>query len=86
MTPKRLELHIEELVLKGFAPRERHALADAFERELAHLIAAGGLPLASAPDIDLRQVDAGCFRVATGRKAKTTGAQIARAVYEGLRR
>jgi hypothetical protein len=33
----RLELSIEELVLFGFAPAERHRLADEIERELSRI-------------------------------------------------
>lgn len=37
----RLELTIDDLVLVGFDPRDRHRIADAIERELAtHLVPA----------------------------------------------
>jgi hypothetical protein len=84
--PPAIELHVEELILEGFAPAERHAVADAFERELTRLLTAHGLahtPLAGA---EAAQVDAGSVRVSPGGGARAAGAQIARAVYGGLRR
>ncbi|HEX8116016.1 MAG TPA: hypothetical protein VF521_01975 [Pyrinomonadaceae bacterium] len=79
-----IELHVGELVLEGFAPAERHAVADAFERELTRLLNTHGLPN-SRPG-EAARLDAGSVRVAPGLGAKAAGAQIARAVYGGLKR
>jgi len=85
--PAAIELHVEELVLEGFAPAERHAVADAFERELSRLFAERGLPAAregaGGASFD---VDAGSVRLAPGTRAGAAGAQLARAVYGGLTR
>jgi hypothetical protein len=48
VTRRSVYVHIEELVLHGFPPLERHALRDAVERELAALVAAHGVPAAGA--------------------------------------
>ncbi len=32
--PYNIELHIEELVLHGFSPNDRHAIGEAVQREL----------------------------------------------------
>jgi hypothetical protein len=85
--PLAIELHVEELVLEGFAPAERHAVADAFERELSRLLAERGLPSArEGAGGAAFDVDAGSVRIAPGTRAGAAGAQIARAVYGGLRR
>lgn len=78
-----IELHIEELVLLGFAPGDRYRIGAAVERELAWLLEQGeGLSLAQSSEITF--LDGGRFEVARDSKAETVGAQIARAVYGGL--
>ena len=84
--PAAIELHVEELVLEGFAPSERHAVADAFERELTRLLAEHGLPSDAGANAESPSVDAGSVRLAPGARPHAAGAQIARAVYGGLRR
>src|SRR3954464_11756015 len=39
-----VELHIDELMLHGFASSERYAIGDAVERELARLFEKQGVP------------------------------------------
>ena len=41
---KRIELHIEELVLHGFAPADRYRIGDTVQRELTRLLAEQGMP------------------------------------------
>ncbi|MEJ2009120.1 MAG: hypothetical protein P8Z30_13360 [Acidobacteriota bacterium] len=41
---RRVEVHIEELVLHGFAPGDRHRIAVAVKQELSRLILAEGVP------------------------------------------
>lgn len=81
-----IELHVEELVLEGFAPAERHAVADAFERELTRLLTAHGLAHTPPASSASAQVDAGSVRLSQRGGAQAAGAQIARAVYGGLTR
>ena len=66
MAPARIELHIEELVLHGFAPGDRRPLGEAVERELTRLLG-GGAP-APPPR-------------AQGGAVDRTGLQVAQAVY-----
>jgi hypothetical protein len=49
-----IRLHINELVLHGFDPRDRHAIADAVRLELARIIA--GSPAKHAAPTHLRDV------------------------------
>ena len=78
-----LTLHIEELVLDGFGPMDRAALAEAVRSELARLVAAHGLPpsLGSAAATSL---DAGAFTAAPDAGAHTLGTDVARVLYGGL--
>lgn len=86
MRPARLELHIEELVLHGFAPGDRQAVADALQGELARLFAERGLPSALAQRGEVTRLDAGSFPVAPRSGAAAVGAQVAQAVHGGLSR
>lgn len=79
MKPARVEVEIEELVLHGFAPLDRHAVAEAVQRELARLVAAGPPP---ARDAD--RLDAGSFPAPDGRDTGELGARIASSVGEVL--
>jgi hypothetical protein len=79
-----IEVHIEQLVLHGFAPGDRHRVGAAVERELTVLLAAGkGLGLLRR-DAEVAHVAGEAFDVPTGARPETIGAQMARAVYRGL--
>jgi len=74
-------LHIEELVLHGFDPRDRHSVADALRGELAALLAARA-PSASA---ELGRVDAGSIDLDHVRSPRA-GQAIAGAVHREVTR
>jgi len=85
--PRALEVHIEELVLHGFAPADRSRIGAAVERELGRLLAQTGLPPAFIQGMDRRErVDGGAFTAGPGAGADAIGARIAQAVYRGLAR
>ena len=86
MKPRTIELHIEELVLHGFAPGDRYSIGDAVHHELTRLFAEHGVPQSSTVSVDRAHVDAGNVHVAPESKAPTVGAQVAQAVYGGLTR
>jgi hypothetical protein len=85
MTPKNIELHIEELVLEGFSPGDRYRIGEAVEQELTRLLADRGVPESLAQGGEVASVDGGAFEVAPGSRADVVGAQVAKAVYGGLR-
>ena len=80
-----VELHIEELVLHGFAPGERYRIGEAVERELQRLLAEQGAPNLFNGNVELAQMNAGTFNVEPNAKSETIGAQVAQAVYEGMK-
>lgn len=81
-----IELRIEELVLHGFAPGDRYRIAEAVERELSRLLADQGVLESLERGGGIASVDGGAFEVAPGSRAEVVGAQVAKAVYGGLRR
>jgi hypothetical protein len=84
MKPTNVELHIEELVLHGFAPGDRYRIGDAMERELVRLFAEQGTPPSPAQRREVARLDGGAFEVAPGSKAEAIGIGVARSWYGGL--
>ena len=84
MKPVNLELHIDELVLRGFSPGDRYRIGDAMERELARLFAERGTPPSLAQGSEIEGLDGGTFEVKPGFGAEAIGVQVAQAVYGGL--
>lgn len=79
-----IDLHIEELVLEGFNPGDRHAIGEAVQRELARLLAEKGVPPAMAGGGEIARVDGGQFEQGSGARPEEAGVQTARAVYGGF--
>jgi len=79
--PSSIGLHIDALVLHGFAPGDRHSIGAAVERELARLLDERGLPPPLEQRAELARLDGGSFDVAAGAHPDVIGAEIARAIY-----
>lgn len=85
LSPQSYEINIGELVLHGFEPRDRFAIAEAVTRELDGLLREQDLPATVLGGGDLARLDGGSFEVAPGSRAETIGRQIARAIYDRWR-
>ena len=83
---KNVELHIDELVLHGFAPGDSYRIGAAVERELSRLFAERGTPPSLARGGSTNRLDGGAFEAKPDSRAEAIGARVARAVYGGLRR
>ena len=79
-----VNVHIEELVLEGFASGDRHRIASAVEQELSRLIRLGGVPTSAEGPVTVTRLDAGAIHIRAGVSARATGAKIGRAVYQSL--
>ena len=86
MKPKSIELRIEELVLHGFSPGDRHRIGGAMERELARLLAEQGTPPSWERGGEVPSLSGGAIEVRPGLGAEMIGARAAQAVYRGLSR
>ena len=80
-----IELHIEELVLHGFSPRERYAIGEAVQRELTRLFTEQGIH-PSLRQGRIARLDGGSIQVKQGTKADAIGKQVAQSVYGGMKR
>lgn len=85
MRPANIELHIEELVLHGFAPGDRYRIGEAVERELQRLFAEQGAPASLAQGGDRDYVDGGTFEAPRAARAGAIGARVAQNLYGGLK-
>ena len=77
-----IHLHIEELVLHGFAPRDRHQISETVQQELTRLISTQNISAYLQRDKNIERMDAGSFRTAPGKIS--VGNQIAGAVHQAI--
>lgn len=87
MNPAALDLHIETLVLDGFATSDGPTLRAAIERELARLLADRGAPPSLKETTSIDRIDGGSFGVPQGSGSTSqVGRQVAGTIYRGLGR
>ena len=84
MKPARIELIIDELVLHGFAPGDRHAIGDAVQAHLENMLAAAST--APGRDITVDSLDPQHVVLGPRARAGTIGSGIAQAIHGGLSR
>jgi hypothetical protein len=80
-----IHLHIEELVLHGFPSGDRHRIGEAVQRELTRLFTDEQTPPALTKSAEIDRLNAGSFQTAGTARPEATGAQVARAVFGGLK-
>ena len=77
---RHLVLHIDRLVLRGFEPRQRHAVAQGLQAELARQLAEPGAAQQWVSRGDVAHVAAGVVRIVPGAQPAAVGVQAARSV------
>ncbi len=82
--PAEIELHIEELVLHGFAAGDRRRIGDAVQIELQRILGRESLTQLLHKESHTERLDAGTFKVAGGARPQTIGTQLARTVHRRL--
>jgi hypothetical protein len=83
-TQPSLQLHIEELVLDGFASGDRYVIGEAVQRELALLLGEQGVPISLRSENATDEIRGATFNAAHKAKPSAIGWQIAQAVYQGF--
>lgn len=80
------ELRIDELILAGVPASEGYRIANAVERELTVRLSQEGLPptLRRAGAVTNDRVDGGAISLTAGGRSESIGAQLGRAIYQGL--
>lgn len=77
-----ITLHIEELVLHGVAPGDRHRIGDAVQEELHRMLTEQGLPRWLDGGTSIARLDGGQLPSHPHAAPSSFGAGIARAVYQ----
>ena len=79
--PHPVELHIDELVLHGFAPGDRYPIGDAVEHELTRLFAEQGIPRSLTVNIERARRDGGDFTLRRNHRRKQSAHDCASGVW-----
>lgn len=82
--PAAVELHIEELMLRGFPPSDRFHISEALQQELMRLITEQGLPGLMSNPVNMERLDGGTSKIATGAKPQAIGALLAQRLHQQL--
>lgn len=82
--PYNVKINIEQLVLHGFPPADRHRIARALQRELARVCAEQGVLPLLTKEGTVDRIDAGEFRMPAHSHAGSVGEQLALSVYRGM--
>jgi hypothetical protein len=85
MKHRRIEVHIEELVIDGLGALDGNTIGRWTRSELSRLIAERGLPAFATQAGGVAKINAGSFRMRGGEHAEEIGPRVARAVWEGLK-
>lgn len=85
LSPRRIEIHIEELVLHGVAPVDRRAVSDALQREFETLVARDGVAALLSRAESLTQQSARPITLAPGARPTALGVEVARTIHRGWR-
>ena len=81
---REVELHIEELVLHGFARGDRYRIAEAIQHELARLFGDASAPSSFLQSGESPRLDGGAFQISHGATAQSIGVEIGRAIYQSF--
>ncbi|MEN6375919.1 MAG: hypothetical protein ABFD75_14220 [Smithella sp.] len=79
-----IDLHIEELILFGFAPGDRQRIAEAVQDELTRLFTGNNLPEVFEQGIELHHLNGGSFAVRAGERPEAIGTRIGQTVYQAI--
>lgn len=83
---KRVVVHIDSLVLRGFRHDDRHAIAEGLQAELTRLFAEPSTANRLANTGDVSRLTIGNVDVTQGTNPEGVGTQTARGIARGLTR
>lgn len=79
-----IELHINELVLRGFPRGEQHRIGEAVRQELLRQFSERGIPDVLTRQGDVSRLNAGSIQTVQGSKPERIGMQVAQVVYGSM--
>ena len=83
--PQTIELHVERLVLHGFAADQRYRISETVKQELARLIETHGVPATLVERVSVEALEGKSFNVNREPRPQQIGSQVAQAVFRALK-
>jgi hypothetical protein len=83
---KRVVLHIDSLVLKGFRHEDRQGIAEGLQLELTRLLADPQASQQLTTNGDVSRLRAGSIQIRHDSKPQRIGAQVAQGIGKGMKR
>ena len=82
---KRVVLHIDSLVLKGFRHEDRHGIAEGLQQELTRLFANPQAAQQLAANGDVSRLRLGNISIDQNSKPQRIGSQVAQGIGKGMK-
>lgn len=83
---RRIRLHIDRLVLKGFRHEDRHAIAQGVQEQLAHLLSEPGMAQRFSSTGSIPHLRVGPVTIPAESKPQQIGVAAADGIGKGLKR
>jgi hypothetical protein len=81
MSRRQIELHIDELVLRGFPPSDRFKIAEALRSELTRLLSEHSRQNTLPRSLTIDRIQTVSFNALNNAKPAAIGMQVAQSVY-----
>jgi len=82
---KRVVLHIDRLVLKGFRQEDRHGIAEGLQQELTRLITDPQAAQQLTVNGDVSRLRVGNIHIDQNSQPQRVGSQVARSIGKGMK-
>ena len=83
---KRVTLHVDQLVLSGFRPEERHGVAAGLQRELIRMLSDPQTARQLLKQGDVSRLRLGKITIRHGTDSPQVGTQVARGIDRSMKR
>ena len=82
---KRIVLHIDSLVLKGFRHEDRHGIAEGLQQELTRMFADPQAAQQLTASGDMPRLRIGNISIGQNSKPQRVGSQVAQGIGKGMK-
>ena len=77
-----IEVHIEQIVLHGYAPGDTRRLGEALQAELTRLVQKHGVNGSGMENLSLQTLDGGRLKAAEKPSTEALGARLAHSIHQ----
>jgi len=82
---RRVILHIDSLVLRGFRHEDRHGIADGVRQELARMLADPQTTQQLSENGDVSRLKIGSVQIGQGAKPQHIGSRVVQGIGRGMK-